>query len=48
MQHEIDDKLAKALLSGDVRDGDTVMVGIAKDSDELSVSRFEDAPSTVE
>ncbi len=27
MQHEIDDRLARALLAGDVRDGDTVMVG---------------------
>ena len=30
MQHEIDDRLARALLSGGVRDGDTVMVGLAR------------------
>jgi ATP-dependent Clp protease ATP-binding subunit ClpB len=48
MQHEIDDKLARALLTGDVRDGDTVMVGIADGADELTVSRFENAPSPVE
>ncbi|CAN5221426.1 ATP-dependent chaperone ClpB [soil metagenome] len=45
MQHEIDDKLARALLAGDVRDGDTVMVGLG--DDELSVSRFESAPADV-
>ncbi len=28
MQHEIDDKLARALLSGDIRDGDTVRVDL--------------------
>ncbi len=38
MQHEIDDKLARALLAGDVHDGDTVMVDLA--ADELSVTRF--------
>ncbi|MCU1417962.1 MAG: family ATPase [Schumannella sp.] len=48
MQHEIDDKLARALLSGDVHDGDTVMVGINPDADELSVTRFENAPTAVE
>ena len=48
MQHEIDDRLARALLSGEVHDGDTVMVGIEPGADELSVSRFEDAPSPVE
>jgi ATPases with chaperone activity, ATP-binding subunit len=41
MQHEIDDKLARALLSGDVRDGDTVKVDL--DGDGLSVSRLQDA-----
>jgi ATP-dependent Clp protease ATP-binding subunit ClpB len=48
MQHEIDDKLARALLSGEVRDGDTVMVAIEPGADELRVTRFEDAPSPVE
>ena len=36
MQHEIDDNLARALLSGDVRDGDTVRVDLA--GDELQVT----------
>ena len=48
MQHEIDDKLAKALLAGEIRDGDTVMVSIDPDSDGLSVGRFEGAPAPVE
>jgi ATPases with chaperone activity, ATP-binding subunit len=39
MQHEIDDRLAKALLAGDIRDGDTVKVDLA--GDELTVSRME-------
>ena len=43
MQHEIDDRLARALLAGDVRDGDTVMVGLG--DDELVVSRFEEERS---
>jgi ATP-dependent Clp protease ATP-binding subunit ClpB len=47
MQHEIDDKLARALLTGEVRDGDTVMVSIEPGADELKVTRFEDAPSPV-
>ncbi|WP_382308811.1 ATP-dependent Clp protease ATP-binding subunit [Herbiconiux sp. UC225_62] len=38
MQHEIDDKLATALLSGEVRDGDTVRVDLAPDGDGLSVA----------
>jgi len=38
MQHEIDDKLARALLSGDIQDGDTVRVDL--DGDELAVTRF--------
>ncbi|MGD8168820.1 ATP-dependent Clp protease ATP-binding subunit [Herbiconiux sp. P16] len=37
MQHEIDDQLATALLSGTVRDGDTVRVDVAGDGDGLSV-----------
>jgi len=38
MQHEIDDKLARALLAGDIRDGDTVRVDL--DGDGLSVERM--------
>jgi len=38
MQHEIDDKLARALLGGEIRDGDTVMVDLK--GDELTVARF--------
>jgi ATP-dependent Clp protease ATP-binding subunit ClpB len=39
MQHEIDDRLARALLTGDVRDGDTVMVDLAADGESLTVTR---------
>jgi len=39
MQHEIDDKLAKAILSGEIRDGDTVRVDLVGDG--LTVSRAE-------
>jgi ATP-dependent Clp protease ATP-binding subunit ClpB len=38
MQHEIDDRLARALLGGDIHDGDTVKVDLA--GDELTVSRM--------
>jgi ATP-dependent Clp protease ATP-binding subunit ClpB len=38
MQHEIDDQLATALLSGTVRDGDTVRVDVAPSGDGLSVA----------
>jgi len=38
MQHEIDDKLARALLAGEIQDGDTVMVDLK--GDELTVARF--------
>ncbi|MBH0130289.1 ATP-dependent Clp protease ATP-binding subunit [Salinibacterium sp. NK8237] len=41
MQREIDDKLAKALLAGDIRDGDTVLVGLAENGEGLKVSRSE-------
>ncbi|HQI65989.1 MAG TPA: AAA family ATPase, partial [Rhodoglobus sp.] len=41
MQREIDDKLARALLSGEIRDGDTVLVGVAESSDGLTVARLE-------
>jgi ATP-dependent Clp protease ATP-binding subunit ClpB len=39
MQHEIDDKLARSLLSGDIRDGDTVLVDMAEGGGGLSVSK---------
>jgi len=39
MQREIDDRLARALLSGDMRDGDTVWVDIAEDGSGLRVQR---------
>jgi ATP-dependent Clp protease ATP-binding subunit ClpB len=39
MQREIDDKLAKALIGGDVHDGDTVRVDVGADG--LTVERFE-------
>ena len=41
MQREIDDKLARALLSGEIRDGDTVLVGVADSGDGLTVARLE-------
>jgi len=40
MQREIDDRLAKALLAGDIRDGDTVLVALASDGDGLVVTRM--------
>jgi len=39
MQHEIDDKLARALIAGEIADGDTVRVDLVGDT--LEVSRFE-------
>ncbi|MDQ0577051.1 ATP-dependent Clp protease ATP-binding subunit [Agromyces albus] len=39
MQHEIDDRLARALLTGDIRDGDTVMVALADDGESLTVAK---------
>ena len=41
MQHEIDDKLAMALLGGDIRDGDTVVVDLDSDNDTLSIRKGE-------
>ncbi|TFD90041.1 ATP-dependent Clp protease ATP-binding subunit [Cryobacterium serini] len=38
MQREIDDRLARALLSGDIRDGDTVLVELAEGGDALTVA----------
>ncbi len=39
MQREIDDRLARALLNGEIRDGDTVRVDLA--GDELTVTRMD-------
>jgi len=39
MQRQIDDALAKALLTGEVRDGDIVRVDVASDGEALSVAR---------
>ncbi len=44
MQHEIDDRLARALLAGEIRDGDTVRVDLA--GDELTV--ISTGPATAE
>ncbi|WP_210507970.1 ATP-dependent Clp protease ATP-binding subunit [Naasia sp. SYSU D00057] len=41
MQQEIDDRLARALLAGEIRDGDTVRVDVNADGDSLEVGRFE-------
>lgn len=40
MQKEIDDRLAKALLSGEIHDGDTVRVDLASDASGLTVKPF--------
>jgi len=41
MQRQIDDQLARALLAGDVRDGDAVRVDVADGGNGLSVERFD-------
>jgi len=41
MQREIDDRLARALLAGDIRDGATVRVDLV--GDDLTVTRFDEA-----
>ncbi|PJJ65398.1 ATP-dependent Clp protease ATP-binding subunit [Compostimonas suwonensis] len=38
MQHEIDDRLARSLLAGEIRDGDTVRVDLDSAHDELRVA----------
>lgn len=40
MQKEIDDRLARALLAGEISDGDTVRVDLADDSAALTVAPF--------
>jgi ATP-dependent Clp protease ATP-binding subunit ClpB len=42
MQHEIDDRLARALLAGEIRDGDTVRVDLDRGGDALVVSHFDE------
>jgi ATP-dependent Clp protease ATP-binding subunit ClpB len=44
MQHEIDDKLATALLKGQIRDGDVVRVDVAPDGEGLVVAAGEGLP----
>ncbi|MDR7159531.1 ATP-dependent chaperone ClpB [Arthrobacter sp. BE255] len=41
VQKEIGDRLARAILSGDITDGDTVLVDTAADVDELTIEGFE-------
>lgn len=41
VQREIGDRLAKAILTGDIADGDTVLVDTAADVDELTVQGLE-------
>lgn len=38
MQHEIDDRLARALLAGEIREGDQVTVALADGGNELTVT----------
>ncbi|WP_022882035.1 ATP-dependent Clp protease ATP-binding subunit [Gryllotalpicola ginsengisoli] len=44
MQHEIDDRLATALLRGEIKDGDFVRVDVAPDGDSLIVEPGEALP----
>ncbi|CAG7613694.1 ATP-dependent Clp protease ATP-binding subunit [Leucobacter soli] len=46
MQHEIDDRLARAVLSGEVRDGQTVLVDVAAGGDSLSVESAGSMPAS--
>jgi ATP-dependent Clp protease ATP-binding subunit ClpB len=41
MQKEIDDRLAKQLLAGNIRDGHSVRVDVADDGQSLVVEPFE-------
>ena len=41
MQKEIDDRLARSLLAGEIRDGDSVLVALAPDGQTLTVSLAE-------
>ncbi len=46
MQHEIDDRLATAILAGEIRDGDTVLVELNPETDELSIRSAEHDPAS--
>ena len=46
MQREIDDRLARAILGGEVRDGDTVRVDVASDGSALMLESQGSAPAT--
>ena len=46
MQHEIDDALARAILSGTISDGDVVRVDVAPAGDDLVVERMKGSPLT--
>ncbi|PRI11216.1 ATP-dependent Clp protease ATP-binding subunit [Leucobacter massiliensis] len=48
MQHEIDDRLARAILSGTVRDGDAVRVTVAEDGESLVLESAGSVPSSAE
>ncbi|MGO2112297.1 MAG: AAA family ATPase, partial [Pseudoclavibacter sp.] len=48
MQREIDDRLARGLLAGSIRDGDTVRVQVASDGDSLVVQSATPHPVSVE
>ncbi|WP_075200995.1 ATP-dependent Clp protease ATP-binding subunit [Leucobacter celer] len=45
MQHEIDDRLARAILSGGVRDGEAVRVDVAADGDGLVLESAGSVPT---
>jgi ATP-dependent Clp protease ATP-binding subunit ClpB len=45
MQREIDDQLARAILSGAITDGDVVRVDVAPSGDSLTVQRMENVPT---
>jgi ATP-dependent Clp protease ATP-binding subunit ClpB len=44
VQREIGDRLARAILAGDINDGDTVLVDTAADVDELTLADLEGMP----
>jgi ATP-dependent Clp protease ATP-binding subunit ClpB len=48
MQKEIDDRLARELLAGNIRDGQSVRVDVAEDGDRLVVEPFDTEPFDTE